>query len=250
MSQAFAPSALPASAQSPQSPDDPASAAAHDVEDDQPTPATPPAMDPVVLPPQPSEDQPRTHGQGELVAAMRAAYGDAFTPSATLIAAPNQTASNDTAPNPAASGSSESAPSAPNGSSPASASSARDAAAIAGGGDARWGDSVAPQPERPMSGADLARAAARQTLAASRGRTSGPVTASGPSGSAGVYSGQPGAAPRAQSSSIDDDPYGGASRDDEDATGPATSRRAGRDIVEQVLGGEVLEVIDETRDQY
>ncbi|MFC0676174.1 hypothetical protein, partial [Brachybacterium hainanense] len=42
----------------------------------------------------------------------------------------------------------------------------------------------------------------------------------------------------------DEDPTGGASRDDADAT---VTRRTGREVVEKLLGGRVLEVIDETR---
>ena len=41
----------------------------------------------------------------------------------------------------------------------------------------------------------------------------------------------------------DVDPTGGASRDDEDAV---VATRSGRQVIESVLGGRVLEVIDET----
>ncbi len=185
--------------------------------EDPPAPASPPAMSPVSLPPQPGEDQPRTHGQGELVAAMRAAYGEDFSPSATLIAAPNPAETNSTS---APAG----APPAPAGAPPAPA--------------------AAPSKDRPMSGADLARAAARQGRAAARGE---PGSASGfGANAAGYASGGSSGAPAAPAA---EDPFGGASRDDEDATGTIPSRRPGRDIVKEVLGGEILEVIDETGDQ-
>lgn len=41
----------------------------------------------------------------------------------------------------------------------------------------------------------------------------------------------------------EEDPTGGATRDDEDAV---ITTRSGREVIEQVLGGRVLEVIDET----
>lgn len=43
----------------------------------------------------------------------------------------------------------------------------------------------------------------------------------------------------------DEDPTGGASRDDADAT---VATRNGRELIESLLGGKVLEVIDETRE--
>ena len=43
----------------------------------------------------------------------------------------------------------------------------------------------------------------------------------------------------------DDDPTGGATRDDEDAE---YTRRSGREVIESVLGGKVLEVIEERPD--
>lgn len=45
---------------------------------------------------------------------------------------------------------------------------------------------------------------------------------------------------------VDADPTGGATRDDDDAV---VSRRNGREVIETILGGKVLEVIDET-DRY
>ena len=43
---------------------------------------------------------------------------------------------------------------------------------------------------------------------------------------------------------VDVDPTGGATRDDEDAV---VGVRNGREVVEKLLGGKVLEVIDENR---
>ena len=45
-------------------------------------------------------------------------------------------------------------------------------------------------------------------------------------------------------SAADADPTGGATRDDADATG---TNRNGREVIEKLLGGKVLEVIDENR---
>ena len=42
----------------------------------------------------------------------------------------------------------------------------------------------------------------------------------------------------------DADPTGGATRDDEDAV---VTTRNGREVVEKLLGGKVLEIIDENR---
>lgn len=42
------------------------------------------------------------------------------------------------------------------------------------------------------------------------------------------------------------DPTGGASRDDEDAV---VATRNGREVIETMLGGKVLEVIDETQNR-
>lgn len=89
----------------------------------------------------------------------------------------------------------------------------------------------APAPaERPRSGADLAREAAH----ASRGTGSRRF---------GMVRG--GAEPAAPAGPQDDDPTGGARRDDEDAV---DSRRTGREVIETVLGGKVLEVIEEQPD--
>ncbi len=98
--------------------------------------------------------------------------------------------------------------------------------------DDSWGAVAKPpsaEPAAPLSGAALAREAAHASLEARRrqgnrfGRGQQNVQdASGPD---------------------DDDPTGGASRDDEDAE---YTRRTGREVIETVLGGTVLEVIDET----
>jgi len=47
-----------------------------------------------------------------------------------------------------------------------------------------------------------------------------------------------------QAPEADPDPTGGATRDDEDAV---VATRNGREVIEKMLGGRVLEVIDETR---
>src|SRR5690606_29115320 len=77
----------------------------------------------------------------------------------------------------------------------------------------------------PRSGIALAREAAQ----ASRGAAQ---RIRGPRGSA------------ASATEADVDPTGGARRDDEDAV---VATRNGREAIEKLLGGKVLEVIDETR---
>ena len=89
---------------------------------------------------------------------------------------------------------------------------------------------AAPVPastEQAASGAELARRAAQASRAAAQERSR---TRSAPSASA------PPPEP--------EDPTGGARRDDADAT---VSRRNGREVIEKMLGGRVLEVIDETK---
>src|SRR5699024_9455672 len=75
-------------------------------------------------------------------------------------------------------------------------------------------------PSAPRSGAALVREAAQ----ASR--------------NAGQRAGM-----RRGASPAESDPTGGATRDDEDAV---VSTRNGREVVEKLLGGKVLEIIDET----
>nr|WP_281507671.1 DNA polymerase III subunit gamma and tau [Brachybacterium sp. Marseille-Q7125] len=90
--------------------------------------------------------------------------------------------------------------------------------------------SAAPAPTEPApaeparSGAALVREAAQASRAAhaQRGR---------------------GSARTAMAPPPEEDPTGGATRDDEDAV---ITTRSGREVIEQVLGGRVLEVIDET----
>lgn len=82
------------------------------------------------------------------------------------------------------------------------------------------------------SGAALAREAARAS------RSEGQFTRAASPRTATPESAEPTDAPG------DDDPTGGASRDDEDAQ---VTTRTGREVAEAVLGGRVLEVIDETR---
>ncbi|WP_010532891.1 DNA polymerase III subunit gamma and tau [Brachybacterium squillarum] len=87
-----------------------------------------------------------------------------------------------------------------------------------------------PAPAAPRSGAALARQAAQQSREAAQA------------------SRRPGARPSpATEPARDEDPTGGASRDDEDAV---YASRSGREVIESVLGGRVLEVIDETPEQY
>jgi DNA polymerase-3 subunit gamma/tau len=81
-----------------------------------------------------------------------------------------------------------------------------------------------PPPQAPRSGAALVREAAMASrTAGQRLRGARP---------------EPDAAPEA-----DLDPTGGATRDDEDAV---VATRNGREVIEKMLGGKVLEVIDET----
>ena len=84
--------------------------------------------------------------------------------------------------------------------------------------------------QRPRSGADLAREAA---LASRNANRKFGVVRNGPAGDSGP-------------DPADDDPTGGATRDDEDAE---YTRRTGREVIETVLGGKVLEVIEE-RPEY
>ena len=96
------------------------------------------------------------------------------------------------------------------------------------------GSTRSPEPAAAApaaTGAELARQAAHASLAARR-RTAGRSAARGAQAPV-----QPDPEP------IDDDPTGGASRDDEDAQ---YTSRSGREVIEAVLGGTVLEVIDET----
>lgn len=96
------------------------------------------------------------------------------------------------------------------------------------------GSTRSPEPAAAApaaTGAELARQAAHASLAARR-RTAGRPGARGAQAPM-----QPDPEP------IDDDPTGGASRDDEDAQ---YTSRSGREVIEAVLGGTVLEVIDET----
>ena len=82
-------------------------------------------------------------------------------------------------------------------------------------------------PAAPATGIALARQAAQASRAAAADRRSHP--------------------PRRQDEpaapAVDEDPTGGASRDDEDAV---VATRSGREVIETILGGRVLEVIDET----
>lgn len=86
--------------------------------------------------------------------------------------------------------------------------------------------------QRPRSGADLAREAALASRNAGR--------------KFGVVRNGPGPGADAGTDPAEDDPTGGATRDDEDAE---YTRRTGREVIESVLGGKVLEVIEE-RPEY
>src|SRR5699024_9674786 len=143
---------------------------------------------------------------------------------------------------PMASGSADGAPSAedaPPASAGADSASARAAAswgtaatvpapaasAPAPSAPAPSGAGPAAPPSAPRSGAALVREAAQ----ASRG------AGQRPGGLRGPGSADPAA---------DADPTGGATRDDEDAV---VTTRNGREVVEKLLGGKVLEIIDENR---
>ena len=92
------------------------------------------------------------------------------------------------------------------------------------------GDPAAP----PRRGAALAREAAQATRAAAASRAA--------ERRGGRWNGDRDDA--AAGEQIPEDPTGGASRDDEDAQ---VVTRSGREVVESLLGGRVLEVIDETQ---
>ncbi|MDN5900302.1 MAG: hypothetical protein L0H74_09560, partial [Brachybacterium sp.] len=84
---------------------------------------------------------------------------------------------------------------------------------------------VDSSPAAPRSGAALVREAAQASRSAGQG-----------------LGGRRGEAPTEPAA--DTDPTGGATRDDEDAV---VSTRNGREVVEKLLGGKVLEIIDENR---
>ncbi|HJB10743.1 MAG TPA: DNA polymerase III subunit gamma and tau [Candidatus Brachybacterium merdavium] len=87
--------------------------------------------------------------------------------------------------------------------------------------------SAPPVPTGPRTGAALAREAAMASRNA--GRRFGSGTPSQP-----------------EAPAPDADPTGGASRDDEDAV---VATRNGREVIEKILGGKVLEIIDETQNR-
>src|SRR5699024_2459155 len=105
---------------------------------------------------------------------------------------------------------------------PAPADSAPSAPAPSAPAPSGAGPSAAPS--APRSGAALVREAAQASRGA--GQRPGGLRSRGSADSA-----------------ADADPTGGATRDDEDAV---VTTRNGREVVEQLLGGKVLEIIDET----
>lgn len=191
-----------------------------------PAPATAGDVPAVQLPPQPAVTEPRTHGQMELIGAMRRAYADqGFEPSPSLIGGAADVADAPQSPDtPQGSGASHG----PSGSQGAGA--AQHVAAPQHSGEPQHSsDPQHSSTEPPLTGAAMARAALRKAQ-------------SQPSNARGFSD----ARTRPGAPAEDDDPFGGASLDDADATGTGTNRRPGREVVEDVLGGELLEVIDES----
>jgi len=176
------------------------------------------------------------------------AWGDAAG-SAPSASAPSASA-------PSASVTSDSAAPAPSAASaPQSASSASSAPAASWGAAAAPGGaaSIAPAPSAaPAAQAPSAQAAppAPATHAPSAQAQSAPRSgialareaAQASRGAAQRIRGPRGSA--ASATEADVDPTGGARRDDEDAV---VATRNGREVIEKLLGGKVLEVIDETR---
>ncbi|WP_394214053.1 DNA polymerase III subunit gamma and tau [Brachybacterium vulturis] len=144
-----------------------------------------------------------------------ASWGTAATVPAST--APASTAPASTVP------ASQSPPASPAGGSPVAAASWSAASPSTAGPSTAAPTTVAPP--APRSGAALVREAAQASRDAGQ-------RAGGPRGGAPV---EPAAEP---------DPTGGATRDDEDAV---VATRNGREVVEKLLGGKVLEIIDENR---
>lgn len=203
--QQAAPQQQAAPAQQAPVPAEPADAAEQGTSSDQAPVAVRGDVSAVALPAQPGEGEPRTHGQMELMGAMRRAYaGAGFEPADSLISAGSTVDSGQT-------------------SAPAEPAPAEPGPAV-----------PAPQPDtQQLSGAALARKTFRESQHNHSTQRRGGY----------------GSAPTPPPEPVDDDPFGGASLDDEDATGVGTRRRPGRDIVEEFLGGELLEVIDETKNE-
>ena len=212
--------------------------------------------EPVRIPAQPGEGEPRTHGQKALKEAVASAFGQGFELAATLVDEPeaNVPAEHEKDPAIRRAQAEVDAEQADAWSGTATATSTD--------GDS-WGLSTQPDaqpdpaPERQeltrgpglgpagaprLTGAALARQALHEAQANRHGN--------GEHAGYGL-NGRSQHSPKAQESHAGaegqnyDDPFQGASLDDEDASSTGSQRRPGRDIVEEFLGGEVLEVIDE-----
>lgn len=198
-------------------------------------------------------DEPRTYGQNALKRAIAegrvihsrpaqnvaapapADTGDGGAVGASLHAMPPAVQS------PAPSAASANAPSyenpaAPSPDAPDGSASARAAASWGTAGSISDSGPSAPAPSAPAPSATAPSAPARSGAAlvreaAQASRTAGQRTR----GARGTMPDEPEA---------DADPTGGATRDDADAIG---ANRNGREVIEKILGGKVLEVIDENR---
>lgn len=227
----------------------PETVAAEDSRDNSETPRG--VTEPVRIPAQPGEGEPRTHGQHALERAMRRAFGGGFEPAATLVEVPDAKV--------------------PAGHEKDPAIEEAQAEVEAEHSDA-WSGSTHTDPtdadgwglgagsgERPEStskqeltrGPGQEAAAPRLTGAALARQALHEAQAKRPAGmGSGGYAPSSSASPAQETDAPAepkgyDDPFQGASLDDEDASSTSTQRRPGRDIVEEFLGGEVLEVIDE-----
>ncbi len=207
--------------------------------------------EPVRIPAQPGEGEPRTHGQQALERAMRQAFGEGFEPAATLVEEPeaNVPAGHEKDP---AIGKAQAEVEAEHADAWSGSASPAPAGDDGWGLDEAAGEKVEPAAEKRelkrgpglgpagaprLTGAALARQALHEAQA---NRHSGGGRSYGENSSASSAQEAPAAEPQGY-----DDPFQGASLDDEDASSVGSQRRPGRDIVEEFLGGEVLEVIDE-----
>ena len=210
--------------------------------------------EPVRIPAQPGEGEPRTHGQHALESAMRRAFGSGFEPAATLVNVPDAHVPTSHEKDPAIEKAQAEV-------------DAQNADAWSGSGSAAsnrddsWGLGEAPgeRPEPATEKRELTRGpglgpagAPRLTGAALARQALHEAQAHRHAGGGGYgHEGRGQHAPHAQETQApaapqsDDDPFQGASLDDEDASSIGSQRRPGREIVEEFLGGEVLEVIDE-----
>ena len=229
---------------------------------EEPTPARDTASmprgvtEPVRIPAQPGEGEPRTHGQKALKEAMASAFGQGFEPAATLVDAPeaNVPAGHEKDPAIGRAQAEVDAEQTDAWSGTATATSTdedswglrtqpdvqRDQAPERQ--ELKRGPGLGPAGAPRLTGAALARQALHEAQANRHG--------SGAHAGYGL-NGRSQHSPKAQESHVSaeghnyDDPFQGASLDDEDASSTGSQRRPGRDIVEEFLGGEVLEVIDE-----